>query len=252
MRKILISAFLIFSFLMVFAGDINADFQKANKFYTEKKYNEALELYKKIEEKLKKESKHSFKLNYNLGCVYYRLNEIAPSRYYFEKAKKIKPFDKDLLKNISLIKKSLKDGEKEIQKGVFLKFYEKLYLSFSLNTLTLLSIFFFLMLFLYVAMFVSGRFDKKKMYYGMGITLFLFLLTSVMFYSRYKFTFAPKAIVFEKEADVFSEPNTSSTVLFKLHEGTKVSVEEELNGYSHISLPDGLNGWIDSRNIKEF
>ncbi|BBB32290.1 aerotolerance-related exported protein BatE [Thermotomaculum hydrothermale] len=241
---------LTFNFLS-FSQDLNAIFEKANHFYINKNYTKALEEYKKIEKEIGEKNKHSFKLYYNLGCTYFRLNDIANARYYFEKAKRIKPFDKDLNKNLKLILTRLKDKEKKVTNGFFVNIYKKLYLSVSLNALTLITLIFFLAVFLILAMLIANRYDRKKLYYSLGISLFFFLLSFSLFYSRYKYTFQKEGIVFSEEVDVFSEPNTSSTILFKLHKAAKVKIEEQLNGYVHISLPDGLNGWIDRQYIKE-
>ena len=234
-----------------FSQDVNSLFKKANNLYLNKEYGKALDIYRQIEKQLNENNEHSFKLYYNLGCTYYRLNDIANARYYFEKAKRVNPFDKDLNKSLNLLLTKVKDKEKKVKEGFFLNIYKKMYLSFGLNTLTVVAIVFFLAVFLILGMLVSNRYDKKKLYYGLGISLFLFLLSFSLFYSRYKFTFQKEGIVFADEVEVFSEPNTSSTVLFKLHKAAKVKIEDNLNGYVHISLPDGLNGWIDRQYIKE-
>ena len=247
---LMLTAIIMLSF-SGFSQDVNFLFQKANKLYLNKEYSKALDIYKQIEKQLNENNENSFKLYYNLGCTYYRLNDIANARYYFEKAKRIKPFDKDLNKSLNLLLTKVKDKEKKVKEGFFLNIYKKMYLSFGLNTLTVVAIIFFLAVFLILGMLVSNRYDKKKLYYGLGISLFLFLLSFSLFYSRYKFTFQKEGIVFANEVEVFSEPNTSSTVLFKLHKAAKVKIEDNLNGYVHISLPDGLNGWIDRQYIKE-
>ncbi len=252
MKKFAFILLIVFTFVsLLYAEDINPLFENANRFYINKEYGKALNEYKKAEAILAKHGKHSFKLYYNLGCTYFRLNDLANARYYFEKARRIKPFDKDLNKNLKLLSTKLKDKEKKMADGFFLKIYKGLYQSVSLNTLTVVSTAFFLLVFLFLGMLISNRYDKKKLYYGLGLSIFLFLFSFSLFYSRYKFTFQREGIVFAEEVDVFSEPNTSSTILFKLHKATKVKIEDELNGYAHVSLPDGLNGWVDRQYLKE-
>ncbi|GEM_PF-1704051 len=253
MKRVTFYLVFLFAFLPLYAStlNLNTQFTKANKLYNEKKYKEALKVYNSIKKSLEKKDLKSFKLYFNLGCTYYRLNDIANSRLYFEKAKRIHPLNKELETNLSLIVSKLKDREKNIKDGFFVAFFKKIYLSFSLNTLTILSILFFFMIFIFIAMLLSGRFDKKKSYYGIGVSLLLFLIFFSLFYSRYQFTFAKEGIVFSQTLEVFSEPNTSSTVLFKIHKGTKVKEGEEINGYVHIYLPDGLNGWIDKQYLKD-
>ncbi len=252
MRRYLILFLVVFSFAFYCkAENLSALFETANNYYINKQYEKALTEYKKIETELKKAHKYSFKLYYNLGCTYFRLNDLANSRYYFEKARRIKPLDRDLNKNLKLILTKLKDKEKTVEPGIFLKIYKKLYQSVSLNSLTVFLIFVLLFVFFIIGLLISSRYDKKRLYYALGVGLFLLVFSFSLFYSRYNFTFQKEGIVFSDEIDVFSEPNTSSTILFKLHKATKVKIENQLNGYAHISLPDGLNGWVDRQYIKE-
>jgi SH3-like domain-containing protein len=57
-------------------------------------------------------------------------------------------------------------------------------------------------------------------------------------------------IIFSEEIDVFSEPNTSSRVLFSLHEGTKVNVVDEFRDYQKIELTNGSTGWVNPGSVK--
>ena len=57
-------------------------FDKANALYNEGKYEEAITNYKAILET----ANHSADLYFNLANAHYKLNNIAPSIYYYEKA----------------------------------------------------------------------------------------------------------------------------------------------------------------------
>ncbi len=43
-----------------------------------------------------------------------------------------------------------------------------------------------------------------------------------------------------------SAPVSDGTVLFTVHEGLKVEVRSERQGWVQIALPNGLVGWIES------
>ena len=98
MKHVLTGLFLVFTFLLN-AGNDDL-FKKANELYTSGKYQEAINNY----ESILNEGAHSFELYYNLGCAYYKLNEVGPAIYYYEKAKQISPLDKDLKVNLALAK----------------------------------------------------------------------------------------------------------------------------------------------------
>ena len=72
-------------------------FTRGNTAYNEAKYSQAAELY----EQIIKNGEHSAELYYNLGNTYYRLNQVAESIYFFEKAKQLAPKNQDIKINSS-------------------------------------------------------------------------------------------------------------------------------------------------------
>ena len=68
-------------------------FKEANQAYANENYEEAISKYQSI----LKEGYESTSVYYNLGNSHYKLNNVGPSVYYFEKALKLDPNDADLL-----------------------------------------------------------------------------------------------------------------------------------------------------------
>ena len=68
-------------------------FDQANALFNEGKFTEAIDRYELILDT----DKHSAELYYNIANAHYKLNHIAPSIYYYEKALALKPKDKDKL-----------------------------------------------------------------------------------------------------------------------------------------------------------
>ena len=58
------------------------------------------------------------------------------------------------------------------------------------------------------------------------------------------------AIVVNPVSSVKSSPNNTGKSLFIIHEGTKVTVLEELGQWSKVELSDGRQGWIVKRDIE--
>ena len=52
------------------------------------------------------------------------------------------------------------------------------------------------------------------------------------------------AIVFSPEVAVKSAPAESATELFILHEGTKVSLREQVGDWVEVTISDGSRGWM--------
>ena len=87
----------IFLLSMVSMAQNNTLFEQGNALYNEGDYNEAIIKYKSVLES----GEHSAELYFNLGNAYYKLNNVAPSIYYYEKALQLAPKDKDILNNIA-------------------------------------------------------------------------------------------------------------------------------------------------------
>ena len=86
-----------------------------------------------------------------------------------------------------------------------------------------------------------------------GIVLLLLTLASLSFavWQKKDYNKADSAIVMRPVASVKSSPSSeSSKDLFILHEGTKVTILDEVGSWNNIELADGRQGWIPSGDIE--
>jgi SH3-like domain-containing protein len=76
-------------------------------------------------------------------------------------------------------------------------------------------------------------------------------LASFAFSSRNKYLVydSHKAIITTPMVSGKSSPDSSGTDLFVLHEGTKVSVEDEVGEWLEIRLSDGNKGWVPLNSL---
>ena len=58
------------------------------------------------------------------------------------------------------------------------------------------------------------------------------------------------AIVFEPSTPVFSDPKLGSSILFELHEGTKVQQIGSFDSFENIKIANGQSGWIMTSSIR--
>ena len=100
MKKLFFNIVLLFS-LVINAQTSDELFSKANNLYQNGKYSEAIKLYTSIE----KQGLKSDDLFFNLGNCYYKLNKVAPSIYYYEKALKTNPIHEDASFNLAFAKR---------------------------------------------------------------------------------------------------------------------------------------------------
>jgi len=60
-----------------------------------------------------------------------------------------------------------------------------------------------------------------------------------------------QAIIFASSVTIKSGPVEKSGSLFVLHDGTKVNILENNNGWMKIRLGNGNEGWIKAGDVKE-
>ena len=91
---------------MVTQGQNNQLFEEGNALYNQGNYTAALEKYKTILDS----GEHSSELYFNIANAHYKLNHVAPSIYYYEKALILDPNDKDIRNNIAFARNMTVDA----------------------------------------------------------------------------------------------------------------------------------------------
>ena len=58
------------------------------------------------------------------------------------------------------------------------------------------------------------------------------------------------AIIMNPTVNIISSPSAGSSQLFVLHEGSKVKIKEETEGWLRVALPNGNEGWVDKVDVE--
>jgi len=225
-------------------------FDEGNASYNEGDFQEAITRY----EDVLNTGVHSSELYFNLANAYYKLNRVAPSIYYYEKAQQLAPNDKDIQNNLSFANNMTIDAIESIPEIGFSKLFKSVTNKFSFDIWAVLAV---VSVLLFVSFFLSYYFsystNKKRFLFLSSITS-LCLMVLTLAFAFQKFSYDQKdnpAIVFAQESDIKVEPNLRSETAFELHEGTKVQIIENYkNNWTKIKLTDGKTGWIATQDIK--
>ena len=92
---------------------------------------------------------------------------------------------------------------------------------------------------------------SKRIFFTLSI--FIILLSFASLYLNYEKKAQNNikyAIVFDKEIEVWSEPNKISELKFLLHEGTKVKQIDIIEDWVNIQLENGTLGWIEASSLR--
>ena len=231
------------------ASQNESNFEKANNLYNQGKYAEAIDLYRTILDS----GSHSAELYFNLGNAHYKLNNIAPSIYYYEKALQLDPNDKDIKNNLAFAENMTIDDIDIVPESAFNKLLNGITNNLSFDgwaKLSIVLVFCFVILILFYYFAYSST--KKRMAFIVGMFSLILACFSLVF-AFHKYNLDKKdrpAIVFVAEAKVNTEPNSRSEETFRLHEGTKVQILDTVNDWKKIKLADGKTGWILSDDLK--
>ncbi len=246
--KFLFSFFIFFISFSVFAQN-NDLFEKATVAYNASEYEQAIGYYSEIVEN----GHHSANLYFNLGNAHYKLNEIAPSIYYYEKALLLKPGDSEIVNNLGYAQNMTIDAVKTVPINKLSEVYSKIVSLFTFDQWAYLAIaFMILFVLLYIAFYSFSYASQKRVAFISAIlSIFLSLISVVLGFMAYNdYINDQPAIIFVDEVRVKTEPNSKSQEIFRLHAGTKVQVLEELNEWKKVQIADGQTGWLNSEEIK--
>ncbi|MDG2371764.1 MAG: tetratricopeptide repeat protein [Flavobacteriaceae bacterium] len=224
-------------------------FEKGNELYNKGEFELAINEYNKILEN----DIHSNELYFNMANCYYRLNRVAESNYYFEKALLLSPNNKDIIDNLSFAKNMTLDSIEELPETQLQQNINYIILFFSTRIWAFISIglmsIFFITALLYLFSFNP---NYKRVYFSLSIIFLLISLatSTIIWQESKKSNEIIKGIIFSKELSVFSEPNKRNEEIFVLHEGTKVEILDRLTGWEKIRLANGSEGWVIENQIK--
>ena len=243
--------FLIF-WLMCSVGfsQTTESFKQANDLYNSGYYKEAINQYTSILES----NQHSTELYFNLANCHYKLNEIGPSIFYYEKALQLAPDDTDILNNLGYAQKMTIDAIQEVPESGVSKLLNNTLNSLSVDGWATRSVgLVFLFVILFLGYYLSHSEAKKRLFFISSSLVLILLFTSLglLFKKDSLDKSTHPAIVFAKETEVRAEPNLRAETSFTLHEGTKVLVVEDYNSdWSKIKLLNGETGWMASSELK--
>ena len=247
MKKVIILLLLLSQ--QLFSQGKDELFEKGNEHYKLANYSEAISSYQEIEAL----GFISSELYYNLGNCYYKLNQVAPAIYNYEKALLINPLNEDAQSNLVFAKRLTIDAIEELPKTIFQKLDTSLVKKLSYNEwATVAVVFSVLGTVLFLLFYFSYTPSKKRLFFVTSIISFLVLfITSFFTVKEYSYVNTTvEAIIFSKNTDVKNAPTFNSEKVFTLHEGTKVRVLDTVDNWKKIRIADGKIGWIIADEIK--
>ncbi len=195
----------------------------------------------------------SAELEYNIGNTYFKMGNIPGAILFYERAHLRKPADEDISYNLQIARTMVTDRIDEIPELFFVKWFNFIALLLKSDTWAVLSLISFIICMFFLSVyFYSSKYNLKVAGFWLAIITFILSFASGSFSFRNKQLVyeSNKAIIFSPVVNAKSSPDASGTDLFVIHEGLKVSVEDEVGEWKEIRLPDGNKGWVPANSLE--
>jgi tetratricopeptide (TPR) repeat protein len=217
--------------------------------YNNEDFEKSIEHYQSIEQM----GIFSHEIYYNLGNCFFKVKNYPMAILYYERALKLKPNDNDTKYNLNIANQYITDKIEVLPELFFETWKREISFLFHTTTWSILSIVLsFLFAICFFIYYISKEIQLKKIFFVASIISIVFCFISY-FAGNYQYniyTNNKTAIIFASSVTVKSSPTENSGNLFVVHEGTKISILEELNGWLKIMLSDGNEGWIQQSTVE--
>ena len=225
-----------------------AKFNKGVEYYSASRYQEALKEWTD----LYNTGYRSATLNYNIGNAYFKLNNVPGAVLFYARAHLLTPADSNIHYNLQIAKSLVVDKFEAIPELFFVRWYNFLSLLAPSNQWAVISIVTFVTFLILLSVYIySSVYRIKVICFWAACLLFVVSLSSFGFAQRNKTLVydSRRAVIFAPQVNGKSSPDASGTDLFVLHEGSVVSIEDNVGEWYEIRLSDGNKGWVPTISL---
>lgn len=192
---------------------------------------------------------------YNLGCCYYRMDDMARSVLWFERAALLDPSDEDIRFNLDMARSKTIDRITPRHEMFFTAAWHSMTSWQSADEWAKWAVAFFVgMLLFFIMYFFSADIIVRKIgFFGALLSLVVVILTNALAYSQRRMQVERSgAIVMTPAVTVKSTPSKSGTDLFVLHEGTRVEIlDNTMKEWVEVQIADGKVGWMEREQLEQ-
>lgn len=252
MKKLTNIFFLLLLSAVAFAQSPTELWARANQAYTDGNYAEAAADYSAIIESAPVITHAYAPVYYNLGNAHFKQGELSQAILAYERSLRLKPTDKNAKYNLRFAQTQIIDNIADTQVFFLREWVTTLRNMLPLSTWMWSSIILFSLMLVCLLLFAFSRsLGLRKA--GFYISIVCLVCSTVAFANaaslHHRDSVRAEAIITRGIVNAKASPDRSGTELFTLHEGTKVTIHEELGGYVNIEVGN-YNGWIPTNTLE--
>ena len=222
----------------------------ANAAYAEGRWDDAVSGYEMISDM----GLESASLYCNTGNAYAKGGNVPFAILYYERALKVDPSYEDASYNLGLMNSRIQDRIDPVPEFFLAKWMKDIsYImdsdAWAVVALVLLGLTLAMFLLFLLAPTLAGR--RTGFFTGLVLLVFMCFALGFSVSQKKASMNADMAIVTRPVVSVKSSPSAeASKDLFILHEGTKVTVLDQVGTWNNISLADGRQGWLPAATME--
>jgi len=165
----------------------------------------------------------------------------------YERAKKLEPKNEDIIHNLEIANLAVVDRIQEIPQFFMVAWISSFAHLFNLGVLggIVLALYLTLTVLFILRLFSNSAAVKRITFVSLFLIGFVFVLFAGIFSFRIiENETRNEAIVLADKVNVKSAPDVNGTVVFTLHEGVKLEVQDKSLDWVRVRLADGKLGWL--------
>lgn len=214
-----------------------------NESYRQGDYSGAIAHY----EQLVADGIESADLYYNLGNAYYRNSQIGRAILNYERSLLLRPNNRDTRENLLIAQDKTTDRIQPLPQVQLRRHLLRIVQLFGPRgwRIVLLALAALTGAALVIRRIAADRAWRKRGFITTLVAGLLLLIAVVCaIISQHRLNHSGRLVILEPEAAIYSAPENNSSLVFVVHEGTTVEIEETLGEWYRIRLDDGNNGWM--------
>ena len=223
-------------------------FHRGNTAYEQGRFEDAARAYRNI---LRYRIKSPV-VEYNLGNTEFKLNNLGPAVLHYRRALRLDPTDAEIQSNLAFAMSFCQDRVEVPEQAAVVRWLRALQHRFGARRQAWLG----LGLLWAAAAVVAWRLARPGGWSGrygwlLATLILAAALSSISAHDTWRQLDGRRmAVVQQESVDVLAGPGPNNLTLFTVHEGLTLEVRSVREGWLQVSLPNGLNGWIDARALE--
>lgn len=214
---------------------------RAQDHYAKGDYAQALAAYDSIAT-----TQRSAALLYNIGNCHMKLDDVPRAILYYERAIRLQPGAEDIQANLDHARSLVVDRVNELPAFSLGSLWDRLRGGKDVDQWARRSLWLCLLTFVLAAVALALRRPlwRRAVLATSALGLLATLIAMALAGQRVaEVNDRSEGIIMQPKVDVLGEPRTGAITVFVLHEGTKVDILQEQNGWYEVKLGNGSVGW---------